>query len=303
MSMRVLLNVYVHGRIDEHLRVTLPLLGATTSGDLRHPEQLDLILLCAATWTEAAEQTQQLRNLLTTAAIVISGQEEWTLQQTQQLFALGASIILPSDPTQMQKVLDHTLQNQRRIRTLINERNQLADLVDRDHLTGLFNMRSFYERLAGELARARRYHRQLSVLMLDVDNFKTVNDQHDHVFGSFVLSEVGRMLSENIRQVDFAARFGGDEFVVVLAETGLTGAMQFAERLRSKIAEKNFSDGQLSCHITMSLGLTEYNPVMSSQNDSKELVRLADQALYLAKSSGKNCLRSCLPSTEITATT
>lgn len=165
---------------------------------------------------------------------------------------------------------------------------KLQNLVDIDDLTGLFNMRSLYNKLDNEMDRARRYKRSLCVLMMDMDHFKRVNDQNDHLFGSFVLSQVGQIIQENIRKIDFAARYGGDEFLIVLTEISIEGAVLFAERLRKKIADFLFKSENYSIHLTASIGLA----VTDAENykcDSRDLVRIADHALYKAKESGRNC--------------
>jgi diguanylate cyclase (GGDEF)-like protein len=165
--------------------------------------------------------------------------------------------------------------------------DRLKELVDIDDLTGLFNMRSLYKRLDFELDRARRYDRSVVVIMMDLDHFKRVNDQHDHLFGSFVLTQVGKMVRENIRKVDFAARYGGDEFLVVLTEINLEGAETFANRLRDKISKTNFKNEYYSMDLTASLGLAIANP-NEHDVDARALVRYADRALYVAKENGRN---------------
>jgi two-component system cell cycle response regulator len=164
---------------------------------------------------------------------------------------------------------------------------RLKELVDIDDLTGLFNMRSLYKRLDFELDRARRYGRSVAVIMMDLDHFKRVNDQHDHLFGSFVLTEVGKMIRENIRKVDFGARYGGDEFLVVLTEINLEGATTFANRLRQRIAEGTFKNEYFSMDLTASLGLAIANP-NEEEVDARSMVRYADRALYKAKENGRN---------------
>lgn len=164
---------------------------------------------------------------------------------------------------------------------------KLLDLVDIDDLTGLYNMRSVYTKLDHELDRAKRYGTLLAVVMMDMDNFKKVNDGHDHLFGSFVLSEVGQIIKNNIRTVDFAARYGGDEFLIVLTHTQPEGAAKFAQRLIDKIAQHTFTSDKDTERLTASLGLA----VASHSNidqDSRGIVRLADNALYKAKANGKN---------------
>lgn len=164
---------------------------------------------------------------------------------------------------------------------------KLKELVDIDDLTGLFNMRSLYKRLDFELDRARRYKRTVCVMMMDMDRFKRVNDEHDHLFGSYVLSSVGKMIRQNIRKVDFAARYGGDEFLVVLTEIEGQGAEIFAERLRARIEEHVFKSDSHTIKLTASIGFALATPAVNSVS-ARELVRLADQALYRAKEKGRN---------------
>jgi two-component system cell cycle response regulator len=183
------------------------------------------------------------------------------------------------------------VRSQLRIKDL-NDRLQkanarLKELVDIDDLTGLFNMRSLYKKLDFEIERAQRYNRQVCVLMMDMDHFKRVNDDNDHLFGSFVLSEVGRMVRDNIRKVDFAARYGGDEFLIVLTEIELAGAKSFAERLGGKIEKTLFQNDTHSIELTASIGFAIAAP-KQVEIDARSLVRTADQQLYKAKVNGRN---------------
>ncbi len=164
---------------------------------------------------------------------------------------------------------------------------KLKDLVDIDDLTGLFNMRSIYQKLDYELDRAKRYKTSIAVVMLDMDHFKSVNDNHDHLFGSFVLSEVGKIIKENIRSVDFAARYGGDEFLIVLNHTDSEGAEIFGERLRETIEKYLFKNGPDEINLTSSIGLA-YIENGDSTEDARSFVRIADKALYMAKNEGRN---------------
>lgn len=191
------------------------------------------------------------------------------------------------------KELLSRVRTQLRIKQLndrLKEANKkLKGLVDKDDLTGLFNMRSLYEKLDNELNRARRFGRCVSVIMMDMDHFKNVNDSHDHLFGSFVLQEVGTIIKKNIRSVDFGARYGGDEFLIVLTEIGVEGAQVFAERLKTLIREHEFRQGDHASHQTVSIGLA----VTEKGNrtiDARSLVRYADHALYKAKAQGRDCV-------------
>lgn len=170
---------------------------------------------------------------------------------------------------------------------LVDANEKLKELVDIDDLTGLFNMRSLYSRLEYEIARGKRYNRTVCVVMMDMDKFKSVNDGHDHLFGSFVLSEVGKIVKTCIRNVDIAARYGGDEFLIVLTEIDGQGANIFCERLRSRIEKYLFKNGPDQMNLTASLGFAITNS-KEPDIEARQLVRVADWALYDAKRSGRN---------------
>lgn len=186
------------------------------------------------------------------------------------------------------------VRTQLRIKDLNDElrraNHMLQEMVETDDLTGLLNMRSVFQRLDSELDRARRFNRQVCVVMMDLDQFKSVNDGHDHLFGSYVLSEVGRIIKESIRSIDMAARYGGDEFLILLTETGTSGAVLFCERLRNKISQHLFKNDKDEMKLTASLGFAT-SSAGDMVTDSKALVRFADNALYDAKRSGRNCVR------------
>jgi diguanylate cyclase (GGDEF)-like protein len=196
-------------------------------------------------------------------------------------------ICKPYDP----RVLMARARAQLRIKDLNDElfraNQKLQNLVDIDDLTGLFNMRSIYQRLDGALDEGRRQGSSVCVIMMDMDYFKRVNDDHDHLFGSFVLSKVGELVKESIRRSDFAARYGGDEFLVVLTNVNLSIATMIAERLREHIQNFTFVSGPDSIRLTSSLGFAISKPG-DNRVDAKTLVRIADRALYKAKEAGRN---------------
>lgn len=165
--------------------------------------------------------------------------------------------------------------------------DRLKELVDIDDLTGLFNMRSLYKKLDFEIERARRYQRSVAVIMMDLDHFKQVNDSNDHLFGSYVLAQVGKIIRENMRKVDFAARYGGDEYLIVLTEINREGAEIFCDRLCKSIASAVFEKDDFKVSLTASLGFAVASP-SKEDIDARALVRAADRALYQAKDQGRN---------------
>ncbi len=183
-----------------------------------------------------------------------------------------------------------SLRNNEARRDLLEANQRLQEMVDRDYLTGLLNMRSLYERIDLELKRHRRFGGECSCVMIDMDHFKRVNDSFDHLFGSFVLKEMGKIIQDTIRDTDLAARYGGDEFLLVLVETGPEGAEVLAERLRQKVADRLFVDGKDQIQLTVSIGLASSS--LDPSMDARKLVRFADHALYESKAKGRNCWTS-----------
>jgi len=176
---------------------------------------------------------------------------------------------------------------------LKNTEKKLRDtekLIEIDDLTGLYNMRSVYQKIEGELARGERFGHSVGVIMLDMDHFKDVNDDHNHLFGSHVLSEVGKILKRSMRNIDLGARFGGDEFLVVVTRTNLDGIKIFCERIRSEVENYHFKMGKDETKRTVSVGFSITRPGSNSVT-AKGLVRAADEAMYRAKSAGRNCVR------------
>jgi diguanylate cyclase (GGDEF)-like protein len=155
-----------------------------------------------------------------------------------------------------------------------------------DSLTGLANRRALEEVLAAEISRAQRFTHQLAVVLLDLDRFKEINDSFGHAAGDVMLRAVSRLLISLARQGDTVARWGGEEFVVVLPETDLDGAHRFAERLRRTIEAQTVGDMQTSTSCGVATMLPEDNV--------EELLRAADQALYLAKTNGRNRTESAI---------
>jgi diguanylate cyclase (GGDEF)-like protein len=162
--------------------------------------------------------------------------------------------------------------------------DQLRTAADTDELTQTWNRRHFYELLHAEMQRAERYQRTLSLIMLDVDRFKQINDTHGHAAGDQVLVFISREIQNAVRVTEHLARVGGDEFMLLLPETGLEDAANTARRLHKMLAERPF---KLVGHLSCSIGVCEYVPGESID----DFMRRADEAMYEAKEAGRGQVR------------
>lgn len=158
--------------------------------------------------------------------------------------------------------------------------------ADRDGLTKLHNRNTLDNRLALELKRSQRYGSQLSLLMLDLDHFKQINDTHGHAAGDMVLREVGALLRESVRSCDIASRFGGEEFVLLLPHTSEEDAWKLADRIRRRVSRRRFRFQGRTITVTVSIGVSSISPGCLDQDN--DLLLRADQALYVAKANGRN---------------
>jgi diguanylate cyclase (GGDEF)-like protein len=158
-----------------------------------------------------------------------------------------------------------------------------------DPLTSLPNRRYLEDRLFEEVERSKRYGTPLSFMIIDVDHFKSFNDIHGHTNADQVLVRTAQILRSSIRAIDTAARFGGDEFCVVLPETGLHAAFAIAERLRASVSRTEFrtQPGELIGKVTISLGVSSFD---SSRQSPLSIIQAADRALYRAKTHGRDCV-------------
>lgn len=170
---------------------------------------------------------------------------------------------------------------------LARKQAELQRLASEDELTGLSNRRHLLTRLEEELGRSRRYRLALSVLLIDLDHFKRINDTYGHLIGDEVLERLGQMLRGSLRRSDLAGRFGGEEFCVVAAHTNADSARAFAERIRRMVGELNFApQGKPPFHVTCSIGVATADEATTAT----QLLARADEALYRAKNNGRNCV-------------
>ncbi len=172
---------------------------------------------------------------------------------------------------------------------ILDMRNNLKKKAIHDELTGLYNRHYMSEILEKEFPRTLRYQTDLSCLLLDLDYFKEVNDTFGHAFGDMVLREFSTCLKHEARKTDIPFRYGGEEFMLLLSNTGILGAQKVAEKIRSACEQKTYDDGNNSTTVTVSIGIASVK--QHQLLESKELLALADKALYRAKAEGRNRVR------------
>lgn len=176
------------------------------------------------------------------------------------------------------------------LESTIADNRRLEELATTDPLTRVLNRRALADRLAIEMDRARRYASELTILLIDIDFFKAINDSAGHLAGDEVLRQVAARIQAAVRTVDIVARYGGEEFVVILPETSPSGAITFAERLRMGIAAHQFAAGDAIIRLTVSIGISTFPAANIVSAD--DFFARADAAMYRAKQDGRNQVHS-----------
>jgi diguanylate cyclase (GGDEF)-like protein len=176
---------------------------------------------------------------------------------------------------------------------VVNYQQNLEYQTQTDPLTGLFNRRAFERKIAEEYERAKRYNHAVAVLLLDIDNFKHINDTYGHHGGDMALVKISAILREKTRRSDFPARYGGEEFVLILPETDQESALQVANKIHEEIRSQMFGTSTTPFALTVSIGLSSTST--ETYGDWRQMLEDADQAMYLAKNSGKDRVQVCMP--------
>lgn len=210
----------------------------------------------------------------------ISGARTFTTQELQ--FSAWVAQLAPS-----------AIRNAHHYETLLQERDDLERLAMIDFLTDTFNHRYFSARMEEEFNRAIRYNLSLSCILLDIDDFKWVNDTYGHRRGDTILREVASVIKGTIRKTDFLARYGGEEFVIILPQTDLVGAYQEGERIRQAVRGHSYGKTNQTKRITLSLGVAAFPGRTIATVD--DMIRAADAALYQAKRLGKDRTEAFVP--------
>ena len=226
-----------------------------------------------------------------TPVIFLSARDETDIKVSG--LSLGANDYI-SKPFKAEELLARVYVAMRLKRERDTLRKRAEDAVERaeaaqeramtDALTGLLNRYGLQHILTRELAEARRYNRPLSCLVIDLDHFKSVNDTHGHSVGDVALQQIATVLSDNVRGSDMVFRYGGEEFLVLLPETDLEGAVSLAEKIRQATAARSFGDGERVFSLTLSGGAA----TLWDNESGNDMIARADMSLYDAKRQGRN---------------
>ncbi|MGE4559404.1 MAG: diguanylate cyclase [Desulfobulbus sp.] len=213
-------------------------------------------------------------------------------QAVLRMFRAGASdyLVKPFIAEELLARIQVHLQLRRHMKHLEEMNRNLYDKAVNDALTGLRNKRYFQEAFEEMFARSLRSHNDISCLFFDLDHFKKVNDTCGHAFGDYVLRSIGQLVKKNIRIGDLAARFGGEEFVLVLQNTSIGQALAVGDKIRALVESHCFSDQGRQWPVTVSIGVASL--VSNKPESAASLLQMADQALYLAKDGGRNRVES-----------
>jgi diguanylate cyclase (GGDEF)-like protein len=228
-----------------------------------------------------------LKEMRTLEVPVIGITDKMNADAIEQARETGASDCLRPDElssTAMTRTIQFAIEKKTLEQRMGETISKLSVLAIRDGLTNLYNHRHLHEVMEIEFRRARRHKQPLAGIMVDLDYFKTVNDTYGHQFGDFVLREASGVLNEIIRFTDIAARYGGDEFFLLLPHTRIEGAAILGEKIRSRFSSHVFNNGA-AVSLTVSIGVAALQGDMKTKDD---LLRRTDEALYMAKRQGRN---------------
>lgn len=209
-----------------------------------------------------------------------------------EALSAGATDFLckPVDQSELLARIQVMLNLRRQHLRLLQAQDKLREMATTDPLTGIFNRRAFIDQLFHEIKRSGRNHRPFSLITLDIDHFKAINDQHGHAVGDDALIGLTRTVARKLRQIDAFARMGGEEFCILLPETGAQKAVEVAQRIRRACGTFQIVSGKTPFSITVSAGVATWDG-----HGPHELMKDADDALYQAKAEGRN--RVCLKQT------
>ena len=254
----------------------------------------DIIVLTVDNWQDQTINTLiELKSATKTKSVpvlvIASCSDPQTLIYSLDLGA-HECVLEPTDPQVLAARIRSVLAISERQKKLELANKELAQLASTDALTHVYNRRHFFTQSHAEFARAKRYNRGLSVIMLDIDDFKLVNDRYGHAAGDMALVSLAECCRSIVRESDIVGRLGGEEFAVCCPEADLEGAKIIAERIRGQCEQTLLNYQEQHFCITVSLGVTRLNTEDSS---FESIMQRADKLLYSAKDQGRNCAIAC----------
>jgi diguanylate cyclase (GGDEF)-like protein len=191
-----------------------------------------------------------------------------------------------------QKTREAELRASEGVEQYLHDIKLLREMANTDPLTGLMNRRAFLAAANDAFEYFMRYQRQIATLVVDIDHFKAVNDTHGHAAGDAAIKRVGELITDSLRATDKVARFGGEEFVVLLREVDEQGARELGARIRERVAAEPVGYGGIEIRLTVSIGVTCAD---KTDRDIQDTVERADRALYMAKNTGRNRVFTLYP--------
>jgi diguanylate cyclase (GGDEF)-like protein len=289
---RLSLEVYAR-RLERRGYVVATAVSAEEARARLEEAQPDIVLLDVfmpkVSGFEFLRELRSAQRTSTTPVILISA-----LSDTKHIvegLELGANdyvtkpIVMPILTARMEALL----RSQELVRKLEVQTELLSKLAAFDDLTGAYNRRSMFHHLEAELSRCKRYGRSVSVLMVDLDHFKKVNDSHGHLVGDQALRSIVQIMQNELRAMDLMCRYGGEEFCAILPETNHAGATRAAERLRSAVERTRVETDITTLALTVSVGGAAWSN--AAGNEVPDLLARADESLLEAKRAGRNCVR------------
>ncbi len=252
------------------------------------------VLFIAKPFALLLRSIQSLVNDTCTSAKTFSKEHLITLTHKLEQFKTRSDSLLREKDTivneliESKKLLEKYSNN---LEEMVEQRTEILKWLSiTDPLTGLYNRRYFIEQIELEFKRSKRYNRDLSLLMLDIDHFKSVNDNYGHQVGDIVLRKISSIIINQLRDSDLAFRYGGEEFMVILPETKADDAINVAKRMKQEILETEHTYRNLNFKVTASIGIVSLKDKLGKFKTADDIIKKVDDNLYKAKNSGRNTI-------------
>lgn len=281
-----LVRSYLRGITDKEI-VSLEVVHEEEIQNALDKSKIDLVLIDDQMLGKSGMEwlAEMLKKQLAPVVVLTGSGDEGIGAQTFQEIAIG---YLPKDDLSREKlknIIDDSLDKWARLQQAMADKEKLEKLANFDSLTGLYNRRTILGKLQEQVNLANRYRDDFTLIMLDIDRFREVNDHHGYLTGDEVLESIATLIRNNIRRTDIAGRYGGEEFIIILPKINLSSSWSVAERLRSIIAQAELRDATGNVFsITVSLGLAGWE----QKDDANSLIARVEEAVHKAKKKGRD---------------